>query len=96
MDTGRLGWARATRSQVVLVKNVDSQAYPRPAASLGVGPRGSAGPSPASGPRCQPSAESQLPEAHVYTDWLVLSLPSQLSLHRDSRLARGGQTTSPL
>lgn len=31
----------------MLVKNADSQAYPRPAASLDVGPRGSPGPSPA-------------------------------------------------
>lgn len=30
---------------MVLVKNADSQAYPRPAASLDVGPRGSPGPS---------------------------------------------------
>lgn len=40
MDTGRLGWAKATRSQMVLVKNADSQAYPRPILSLDVGPRG--------------------------------------------------------
>lgn len=39
MDTGRLGWAKATRSQVVLVKNPDSQACPRPILSLDVGPR---------------------------------------------------------
>lgn len=48
MDTGRLGRAKVTRSQgpnVVLVKNADSQAYPRPTASLDVGPRGSPGPS---------------------------------------------------
>lgn len=44
MDTGRLGWAKAARSQVVLVKNADSQACPRPILSLDVGPRKWGGP----------------------------------------------------
>lgn len=44
MDTGRLGWAKAARSQVVLVKNADSQACPRPILSLDMGPTKWGGP----------------------------------------------------
>lgn len=37
MDTGRLGRAEASRSRAVLVKNADSQAYPRPIFISGCG-----------------------------------------------------------
>lgn len=81
---------------MVLVKNADSQAYPRPTTSLDVGPRGRPEPRPGqSGLTCQLPAQSQLHAAHIYSDCLVSSLPDQLSPHRDALFARVGQSPSP-
>lgn len=97
MDTGRLGWAKAARSQVVLVKNADSQACPRPILSLDVGPRKWGG--PVSRPNQTALTHRFLTRANslhctcVLTDMLC-SLSANFK-HKDASLSASlGQSTS--